>query len=72
MSYWSHYPEQYDQIIHDRLVDEGLASPDDEDVADVVSEFMKRPDSWKLATEAERDHWADKTNEAVARCEGDR
>ena len=56
MSYWSHHPELYDQIIFDEMVDKGLADEDD-DPYEAVQEFMKKPDSWKLAVEAERDYW---------------
>ena len=60
MSYWSHNPELYDEIIYNRLVEEGLVEEDDErEIFEIVHEFMQRPDSWKLAVEAERDYWAD-------------
>lgn len=56
MSYWSDNPELYDEIIFRRLVSEGIASEDD-DSFEAVQKFMERPDSWKLAIEAERDYW---------------
>lgn len=66
MSYWSHHPELYDQIIFDRMVEKGLAKEDD-DPFEAVQEYMKKPDSWRLATDAEADYWADRADEAKAR-----
>jgi len=65
MSYWSHHPELYDQIIFDRLVAEGKANEDD-DPFETVQEFVKQPDSWKLAVEAERDYWESMADAAEA------
>jgi len=68
MSYWSHHPELYDEIIFNRMIQEGLASKDDDrPIYEIVGEFMKRPDSYKLAVEAERDYWSDRTAEAEYR-----
>jgi len=57
MSYWSHSPELYNQIIFDRMVKEGLATEED-DPFEVVGIFVKQPDSYKLILEAERDYWS--------------
>ena len=60
MSYWSHNPELYDEIIFNRLVAEGLVNEDCDDPYEAVRVFMEKPDSWKLAVEAERDYWVSK------------
>lgn len=68
MSYWSDNPELYDEIIFDRMVEDGLVSPDDDrPTYEIVNNFMKKPDSWKLASDAEADYWADKVDEAMNR-----
>ena len=65
MSYWSHNPELYDEIIFKRMVSEGLASEDDDrPIYEIVGEFVKKPDSYKLIVEAERDYWSDMTDAA--------
>lgn len=70
MSYWSHNPELYDEIIYKKLVADGLVSEeDDRPVYEIVQEFMDKPDSWRLAVEAERDYWADQADAAEARHE---
>lgn len=70
MSYWSHNPELYTEIIFKEMIAKGLATEDDyENIDEVVNNFLEKPDSWKLASEAERDYWADRLDEAVARQE---
>lgn len=73
MSYWSHHPEKYDEIIFEEMVAQGKASWENtEDISEAVSEFMKRPDSWKLASDAEGNYWADQIDHAMSRLDGDR
>ncbi len=68
MSYWSHNPELYDEIIFKEMVRHGLASEDDEQpIDDIVAEFLKLPDSWKLAMEAERNYWSDQADIPLTR-----
>lgn len=73
MSYWSDNPELYDEIIFREMVAKGLAQEDD-DPAEAVNEFMKKPDSWKLASDAEQEYWADRADAAEHRrdCREDR
>jgi len=68
MSYWSHNPELYDEIIFKRMVIEGLANEDD-DPHEAVQKLMDMPDGWKTAIEAERDYWSDMADAADYRRE---
>jgi len=65
MSYWSHNPERYDQIIFDEMVRQGKAT-EDEDACEAVAEFIKQPDAHKLIAEAEADYWAGRIDAAMA------
>ena len=66
MSYWSHNSELYNEIIFKEMVARRLANEDD-DPEIVVPEFMKKPDSWKLASNAEANYWGNKVDEVHER-----
>lgn len=68
MSYWSHHPELYDEIIFAEMVNQGLATGE-EDVYETVAEFVKQPDSYKLIIEAERNYWSGRVDQAMAQME---
>jgi len=59
MSYWSHNPELYTEIIFKEMVRRGLASEEDFENADeIVNTFLLKKDSWKLAVDAESSYFA--------------
>jgi len=70
MSYWSHNPELFTEIIFNQMVREGLAKEDEEDIEEVVSKFLDKADSYKLVTRAEQDYWGSKIDEAEVRYGG--
>jgi len=68
MSYWSHNPELYTEIIFNEMVRRGLASKEDFENADeIVNTFLLKKDSWKLAVDAESCYWADRIDGAKER-----
>jgi hypothetical protein len=68
MSYWSHNPELYDEIIFKQMVAEGLANEDCEDFGEVVRIFIRdNPKSWETICRAEQNYWGSKIDEVMTR-----
>lgn len=64
MSYWSHNPELYDEIIYNQMVVEGFATGEEEDIGEAVRIFMAScPVAYQLALRAEQEYWATKIDE---------
>jgi len=58
MSYWSHNPELYTEIIFREMIRRGLCNELD-DPEEAVGNFKDDPNFYKIAIEAEREYWAD-------------
>lgn len=70
MSYWANHPELYDEIIFKQMIKEGLAKEEDfERLDDVVREFVKKEDSYKVCLRAEQEYWESLIDAAKARRE---
>jgi len=66
--YWNCNPELYTEIIFKEMVKQGLAKEADyENIEEIVNAFLLKPDSWKLAIDAESGYWADRIDEAKER-----
>jgi len=67
MSYWSHNPELYTEIIFKEMVHKGLVLEDCEDIEEVVREHLKTKDGYKTALDAEADYWGGMIDDAKER-----
>ncbi len=66
MSYWSHNPKLYDEIIFKRMVTEGVAKEEDleeKEIWMIVDEYLANHKSFELAMRAESKHWGDRIDE---------
>jgi len=57
MSYWSHNPELYTEIIFKEMIRKGIVLEDCEDVEEAVRKHLNEPDGWKTAVDAESAYW---------------
>ncbi len=68
MSYWSHNPELYDEIIVKEAKARGIIDEDDEQFNyDIVKKLEQRDDFSKICLSAERDYWGGKIDEVMMR-----
>ena len=68
MSYWSHNPELYDEIIITEARARGIIKEDDDrEDYEIIKELFKRSDFSQIASVAEGDYWGSKIDEAMMR-----
>lgn len=66
MSYWSHHPEKYEEIIVREMIRRGLATEDEEPEV-VMKRFEESPNMLDIDYNATADYWGDKIDEAWER-----